>query len=320
MNRVSTPKRMLVCCALLALVAMPFAQAASPIAGDWAITIDFGGAKVPAGLIINEGDGGALSGTLNSPQGEMVIEVVTFDGTTVGFDQEVDMAGTPMQFKFEGKVDGDTFVGTLASDMGEMAVEGKRGGAGGIAGTWNLVSDSQLGVLERVLTVNDDLSGTYASEDAEFSVENLTEDGDAITFDVTLEAQGQELPLSFVGKLDGDALAGDFMMDGGSVATVTATRAGGDVTALLGKWAIEADSPLGLLEHTLTVSADGAKYDQEGEISELSVKLDGNAVSFPLNIQGYDVVFEGTVDGDNLTGNFNLDGEPVAPVVAKRSN
>ena len=78
-------------------------------------------------------------------------------------------------------------------------------------------------------------------------------------------------------------------------------------------------SPLGLLEHILVVSADGAvTYDQEGDVTEVSdFKIEGGEFSFGINVQGYDVIFSGTLEGKELVGDLHMDGSPVATVVGE---
>jgi hypothetical protein len=96
-----------------------------------------------------------------------------------------------------------------------------------LVGTWNFVVESQLGTLEQVVMINDDLTGvikmTEPSE-VELIPGNIMLDGDKVTFDVVFDIEGQELPAQFVGMLDGDSITGEYVTDLGN-GTVTGTRA-----------------------------------------------------------------------------------------------
>ncbi len=331
MKRYSSPLIWTCAVALVAALSAGVGHAASPMVGKWKIEIDFAGTPVPADLEISENADGTLKGKLVSIQGELEIATITQDGNNIAFTQEVDMGGTPMTFNFAGTVEGDKVSGKLTSEMGEMAVTGGRAVDGGIAGTWDVVSNSQLGELKRTLIVKDDMTGTYASDEATWDIAALKVEGDAVTFDVTVDVQGQAMPLSFKGVLAGDALTGEFFADGSSVSQVAGKRAGGDEAVvagppisreqLVGKWNLEVDSPLGLLKHVLIVPADGAvSYDQDGVVSEVKdFKIEGPQASFGVNIQGYDVIFMGGLESDALKGDFHMDGNPVATVAGAKA-
>ncbi|MCH7911187.1 MAG: hypothetical protein IIB38_16430 [Candidatus Hydrogenedentes bacterium] len=56
---------------------------------------------------------------------------------------------------------------------------------------------------------NDDMTGKYSGDIGSFDITNVVVDGNAVTFDVTLEVQGQSLPSKFVGTLEGGVISGD---------------------------------------------------------------------------------------------------------------
>ena len=104
--------------------------------------------------------------------------------------------------------------------MGEMGVTGVRAG-GSIVGEWSFTSDSQLGIITMPFIVNEDMTATYS----EYDVEDLVQDGNNITFAVTVSVEGSDLPLTFEGEMTGtDSAEGVFLMEGSEVATVEITR------------------------------------------------------------------------------------------------
>lgn len=101
------------------------------------------------------------------------------------------------------------------------------GAANPLVGTWNFTVESQLGTLEQVVMINDDLTGKITMTDpapAEMIPSNIAVDGNNVTFDLVFDIEGQELPAQFVGTLDGDSITGEYVTDLGN-GTVTGSRA-----------------------------------------------------------------------------------------------
>ena len=340
MIRIPTLVKCLASCLAFVVTAAALAQAENAV-GAWKINIDMGGTPIPADLVVKDNGDGTLSGTLVGPPGEIVLEKITFEGNKLSFTQSVEMGGeTPVEFKFNGTIEGDKVTGMLASEMmGEMAVTGTRGGAESnpVASgeIYALEIDSPLGLLEHKLIVSQDGTAAHYEQDGETAkLENFKMADNKMTFPLTIQTYAVTMELT----KEGENITGDVMLDGESVATVTGKHAGtvtgGDaamtptkpeelakMTALHGTWNLEVDSPLGLLEHKLIVNPDGTvQYDQGTEAAKLEGFIsDGTKISFPISIQGYDVIFDGKLNQGNIEGNFNLDGSPVAPVVGEKA-
>ncbi|HIA47098.1 MAG TPA: hypothetical protein EYN96_03805 [Candidatus Hydrogenedentes bacterium] len=93
-------------------------------------------------------------------------------------------------------------------------------------GTWDMTVDSPAGVLPMTLTINADLTGSILltePDEASFDITDTAVDGQALTFGVTLEFQGQEIAAKFNGTVDGDAITGEIETDFGN-ASVEGTR------------------------------------------------------------------------------------------------
>lgn len=313
---------------VLALTGTGAAFAQDPT-GDWDIEVNMGGSPMAATLTVTKNDDGTYAGTLDSPMGVLSLSTVTYvAGESLSFNETVGEGDTAMEFKFEGKFsDADHFEGVLESAMGPMPVKGTRASnESAMAGIWKITSESQLGTLERDLVVYKSGSAKYVTDEQAFSVADLTADGGAVTFDVTLDIQGQEMLLSFVGTQDGDSLDGIFNADGAEVAQVTGTREpAATIASLAGVWEMTADTPLGELVAKMTFAESGSNLStDEGETEITNLVFDANLVTFDVTVvfEGgeYPVSFEGVNKGTSLDGDFLMDGAPVATVSASRQS
>lgn len=110
-----------------------------------------------------------------------------------------------------------------------------------------------------------------------------------------------------------------FDVEGFSGEVKTAAAAAPPAQAI-GTWSLNADSALGPLSQQLVVADDGKlTFQSDGKASDVkNFKADGNEISFDVNIQGYDVTFKGTVNGDAIEGNYVMNGNPVATVTGSK--
>jgi hypothetical protein len=298
--------------------------------GLWIVEVDMGGSPLMATLNVVKNDDGTYGGTLNSPMGEMSLEKVDYTpGETLSFSETIGEGDTAISFSFEGKfLDADHFEGKLISEsMGEMAVKAKRGSEENpLAGIWDVTSDSQLGKLERKLVVYKNGSAKYVTDETEFKVTDLKVEGDTVNFDVTVSAQGQDLPLHFKGVHADGSLSGNFLMDGSEVATVTGSKQEVDLlAAAAGSWNLSAETPLGPFEAELTVGpgASGKLVSDEGESPLQNLGSDGDMIQFDVDVlfqgESYSVTFEGMAGEKEMNGDFIMDGAPVATVVCTKA-
>ena len=96
-----------------------------------------------------------------------------------------------------------------------------------IVGTWNLVLETPMGKQEPTFIVTQTdgaLSGKFTSPQGELDIPEISEADGVVSFDMNIEAAGQELLLKFSGTVDGDTMSGKFASDFGDM-PVTGTRA-----------------------------------------------------------------------------------------------
>lgn len=96
-----------------------------------------------------------------------------------------------------------------------------------VVGVWNLVLETPMGTQEPTFTVTQSegmLMGMFSSPQGELEIPSIVEADNAVSFDMTIEAAGQEMELKFTGTVEGDNLTGSFSSPFGDM-PVTGTRA-----------------------------------------------------------------------------------------------
>jgi hypothetical protein len=97
-----------------------------------------------------------------------------------------------------------------------------------VVGSWNLTIETPVGTQQSTLVVTgtaEALEGKLVSEQGEAAVRDVVFDGSKLQFAITIDAQGQQMELTFEGAVDGDSLTGAFQSPFGP-APVTGTRGG----------------------------------------------------------------------------------------------
>jgi hypothetical protein len=85
-------------------------------------------------------------------------------------------------------------------------------------GAWLLTISSPIGEMALNLNVNPDLTGEMTSDDlGSAPLENLVLTDNAVSFQTTIDAQGQILTLVFNGVMGVDAFSGSFDTDFGAI-------------------------------------------------------------------------------------------------------
>ena len=92
---------------------------------------------------------------------------------------------------------------------------------------------------------------------------------------------------------------------------------------IVGTWKGTLETPMGPMENTIVLEAKGASLtgSVKTDFFEAKVengKLDGDKVSFEINIEFGKLVYEGTLDGDDLKLNVTGPDGSKIPLNAKR--
>jgi hypothetical protein len=169
------------------------------------------------------------------------------------------------------------------------------------------------------------LSGTATGpNDQSVPLEDVSLKGKELRFTLSFDRNGQTVKRTYVATLNGDALTGT--IEGGNQSRgFTGKREGVAAVAAIGAagvWKLAVQAPDQTYHPTVTLVQEGDRWsgkfavDQDGEqpLKELTVK--GNQLDFKVDLQfnGTDVhlTFSGTVDGNNLKGSMEANGQAMA--------
>jgi hypothetical protein len=196
----------------------------------------------------------------------------------------------------------------------------------GPVGEWNLTAEFGGRTNESTLNVSkdgDDLKAMMVSQRGERELDDVTFADGELTFDMTFERQGQEMTLSFSGKIDGDQLDGNWSSDFGDF-PVSGKR-GGAKKGAVGTWKLMVDSPLGNNERQLVIKPDmSGSYGGGGDFPTFpieKIKVDGDTATMDVTLAAQGTELDCTITlkfaGDKVTGSLDY-GDGEAAIVGER--
>ena len=217
---------------ILLATSLAFAQNPS-VVGSWDVITHTPSGDRPALMVIKQ-DGGKLAAVAKSPQGERPYDSVALTGSDIKFVMTIQFQGADMILTYTGKIDKDGMKGAV--DFGglaqgeweavphkEMAGSGSGSGTGAgsgsgsgsssanISGVWNATVVTAQGNGTPEFTIKQDgekITGKYKGQFGEAPI-NGTLKGGEISFSMKINAQGQELEVTYTGKvLDGSNMKG----------------------------------------------------------------------------------------------------------------
>jgi len=239
-------KRILGSVFVLCCIALAVAQARpqSNVVGTWDATIDSPQGQNKAMLIIKK-EGDKLTGAMKSPRGERPLSSVTLNANEITFVMNANVQGQDMVFTYKGKVEKDSMKGDV--DFGGFATgtwsavphkdDGSTpaaasaapaaGGGVNISGDWAFMVETGQGSGSPSFSLKQDgekLTGTYKGQFGEAQV-NGTVKGADIKFVMKISAQGQEMTITYSGKIESkDSMKGTAALGELGEATWTAKR------------------------------------------------------------------------------------------------
>jgi hypothetical protein len=231
---------LLLMAAFACLASSPRGQAAN-VAGSWDITIDSPQGQNKALLVIKK-DGDKLVGSLKGARGERPLESVALAGNEITFVMKANVQGQEMMFTYKGKIEKDSMKGD--ADFGGFAtgtwsaVPHKEEAAApsapapsaqgvNVSGNWSFTVETSAGSGSPSFSFKQDgenLSGTYKGQFGEGPVSGTVKGAD-IKFSVKINAQGQDLTVTYTGKVeDKDNMKGTVSLGEFGEGTWTAKR------------------------------------------------------------------------------------------------
>ena len=173
-------------------------------AGTWETKLKMGDREFAADLIIKPDAQGKLGAEWKSQYGEHEVTNVQFKPGKLTFDRKSTFGDRQWESSFEGTLKGHTLSGTIKSDRGEIALEGKRSGAM-VIGQWELDVKSDSRTRKELLRVFPDLSARYGA----IPIEKVDLDDKDVTFKTSLQIGYETLDISFAGRIEGRELTGE---------------------------------------------------------------------------------------------------------------
>ncbi|MEK6321954.1 MAG: hypothetical protein AABN33_09755 [Acidobacteriota bacterium] len=230
------------------LVAAAQARSVGPlqanVAGTWDITIDSPQGQNKAMLVLKK-EGDKLTGSMKSARGERPLESVTVAGGDITFVVKANIQGQDMVFTYKGKVEKDSMKGD--ADFGGLATgtwsavphkedaaapatsTAAPAGASGvnISGDWAFMVETGQGSGSPSFSFKQDgekLTGTYKGQFGEAPLTGTVKGAD-IKFVIKVNAQGQDLTITYTGKIETkDSMKGTAALGDLGEATWTAKR------------------------------------------------------------------------------------------------
>lgn len=176
------------------------------IVGTWKLMVESQLGNNPRDLVVNADKTGTYGG---GDFDDFAISNLEIDGDMVQFDVTLSLQGQDFPSHVTLTLDANKIKGKLDYGFGESTIVGEKE-VSSIVGTWAMAGESEIaGPIERTWVFNDDMTGKYSGDIGSFDISKVKVDGNVVTFDVTLEAQGQELHAKFRGTLEGGVLSGD---------------------------------------------------------------------------------------------------------------
>jgi hypothetical protein len=231
-------KKLLHLMGLVAFLALLPAAHAADASGKWTGAFDFQGSNVPLTFHFAIADG-ALSGTVEGlPTTPAVIHEGKVDNGSLTFWVNTDYEGQTYKLIFKGTVSaaGDQIAFSLATDDGSWGTQMTAAkstdtapSTGDVTGTWKGNFDAQG--TSMTLTLHLTSSAGTVTGTAEGLPTTPTDihdgklDGDAVTFWLNTDYQGQKYKLVFKGTVSAEQIVFSFGVDDGSWGTqMTATK------------------------------------------------------------------------------------------------
>jgi hypothetical protein len=180
-------------------------------AGTWEMDLKMGERQFTSNLVVKSDEQRKLSADWKSEWGEHEITNVSLKAGKLTFDRKSKAQDRQWESSFEGKVKGHTLTGTIKSERGDIAVEGKRVGAAAV-GLWELDITSDSGSRKQLLRINPDLSAIYGP----IPVEKVDLDNDRVIFKTVVDFGERKYDISFTGQLENRKVTGEITTSRGT--------------------------------------------------------------------------------------------------------
>jgi len=228
------------------------AQGGASVVGEWDMTVNSPqGTRTLLLKLKQEGD--KLTGTVKSPRGEAPLTSAELKGSDITMVMTVQFQGGDMVITYTGKVEkdsmkGDADFGGLAqgdwsavphketaaapatpaapANPATPATPATPAASAAITGVWNFTVETPNGTGSPVFTLKqegENVTGMYKGQFGEVPVTGTVKGSDVV-LKVKVNAQGQDIELTYTGKAEKDSMKGRVTFGDLGEGTWTATR------------------------------------------------------------------------------------------------
>jgi hypothetical protein len=287
-------------------LAQPAGRGRGGLFGDWIVKSEFRGQTMESILSFSRDQDGNQIGQWIGFGGVTELKDVRIEDGQVRFTREMrGREGQTMTSTFAGTVEDGRLSGTVSSNRGEYALEGRRAPrAPRVAGTWEMTLRSEDREFPVTLEIKADnegrLSATWRSERGEMRVNRVELERNTLTMALKSDNPDRPWEATFEGQLRQDGLAGTIRSERGEMAA-QGTRRG---TSLIGTWNLDATADWGTRRQRLVVYPDMTALYNATPVK--NVTLDGDNVRFKIVMsfgdRDFEMDFRGKIQDGKLTG------------------
>lgn len=186
---------------------------AEAVLGTWDMKLKMGEREFETKLVISKNADGSLAGDWVSEWGEHTVSDVKFENGKLTFNRKSKFDEREWESSFEGTVEGKKLTGVIKSERGEAEATGTKAGgkagASSVVGKWELTTETPRGTRTRMLTINEDMTGTYQMRDRDVAIKDLKVEGNTMSFKVEMTFNERSFEMDFKAEVDGDTMKGE---------------------------------------------------------------------------------------------------------------
>ncbi len=205
--------------AILTAALLPALQAAekSPLAGTWKWSSTNQAGEKRESILTLKHEDAKWTGMLKSPRGENPVQDVKVEGTEVSFKLERETQRGKMTASYKGKLEGETIKGTIHTKTGEQERDrdwlATREGVDWVGDwAWSMKRDNgeTWNATLRLKKEGDKITGNFEREgsDTKIEVQNAKLSGSTLTFETTMQRDGQSSVIKSTAAITGKTMKG----------------------------------------------------------------------------------------------------------------
>ena len=312
MNQMLVQKRIgksIILTCIFLLLQTSFVLAAEDITGEWEMKMEFSGRERFATMTISKKADGTLAGKWGSGE----LSDVKFEDGKLTFVRIIRFGDQEFTTEYEGTLKDGKITGTMSSDRGEFAANGaRRKPKLPILGKWDISFNVGDRDINARLSISEKPDGTLEGkwdEEGEHVLSNVKFKDGKLTLTRDSKIEDFEFQTTCELTAKGNELTGT-MKSGMGDLQVNGKRVGAE---LIGKWELTIDSDWGTRPGMMRIDGDlTGRYEFfGGEIPMKDIKLEGDQVTFMLEMgwrdQTFEMDFKGKLDGKTIKGQMSSD-------------